>query len=346
MKRRLHTQLALLLAFSILLVSCSKPAPEPESQSFLMLGTVCKITIYDHPSTEAFDASFARLREIEARMSLHTDTSEIAKVNEEAGIQPVAVSQDTFTVIEEALKIAELSNGAFDPTIGPLVEAWDIGGPNARKPSDDEIASLVKLINYKEVQLNKDTLEVYLPRKGMALDLGGIAKGYAADQVADILRDHGVEQAIVNLGGNVLTLGRKPDGTMWKIGIQDPEEGRGNYVMIAQLDNTSLVTSGPYERFLEIDGKKYHHILNTKTGYPVDSDFTSVSIITQSSFLADALSTSVFALGYEKGLALVNSMPEVGAIFFTSDDKVLLSDGPIIKNLTYSITNENYSLVQ
>ncbi|MGD9928041.1 MAG: FAD:protein FMN transferase [Sphaerochaeta sp.] len=309
-----------------------------------MLGTVCTITIYDHPSEEAFSAAFDRIREIENHMSLHTDSSEIALVNANAGKEAVQVSPDTFAVIEKALEIARLSEGAFDPTIAPLVQAWDIGGENARRPPDEEIAALLPLVDYTKVILEPETREVYLPVEGMALDLGGIAKGYAADEVKQILLDHGVDKAIVNLGGNVLTLGRKVDGSLWRIGIQDPDDGRGAYVMIVELDDTSLVTSGPYERFLELEGEIYHHILDTTTGFPVESDFTSVSIITQSSFLADALSTSVYALGYEKGMDLINSLDGVQAVFLTDDKEVVLSEKASDGELRYFLTDETYRI--
>jgi thiamine biosynthesis lipoprotein len=309
-----------------------------------MLGTVCTITIYDHPSEEAFSAAFDRIREIENHMSLHTDSSEIALVNANAGKEAVQVSPDTFAVIGKALEIARLSEGAFDPTIAPLVQAWDIGGENARRPPDEEIATLLPLVDYTKVILEPETREVYLPVEGMALDLGGIAKGYAADEVKQILLDHGVDKAIVNLGGNVLTLGRKVDGSLWRIGIQDPDDGRGAYVMIVELDDTSLVTSGPYERFLELEGEIYHHILDTTTGFPVESDFTSVSIITQSSFLADALSTSVYALGYEKGMDLINSLDGVQAVFLTDDKEVVLSEKASDGELRYFLTDETYRI--
>lgn len=344
MKYRIPLLSILLLGISLLFVSCDKPAPEPESQSFLMLGTVCTITIYDHPSEEAFSAAFDRIREIENHMSLHTDSSEIALVNANAGKEAVQVSPDTFAVIGKALEIARLSEGAFDPTIAPLVQAWDIGGENARRPPDEEIAALLPLVDYTKVILEPETREVYLPVEGMALDLGGIAKGYAADEVKQILLDHGVDKAIVNLGGNVLTLGRKVDGSLWRIGIQDPDDGRGAYVMIVELDDTSLVTSGPYERFLELEGEIYHHILDTTTGFPVESDFTSVSIITQSSFLADALSTSVYALGYEKGMDLINSLDGVQAVFLTDDKEVVLSEKASDGELRYFLTDETYRI--
>ena len=337
----------LLLISMVLIVglsSCAKRPVEPQSQSFLMLGTVCKITIYDKPSEEAFKAAFARLGEIEQKMTLHSESSEIVSINHNSGIEPVVVSEDTFTVIRKAVEIAQASGGAFDPTIGPLVQAWDIGGDNPRRPSQEEIQALLPLVDYRQVVLNEHDQSVFLKKPGMVLDLGGIAKGYAADQAALVLRSFGVEQAIVNLGGNVLVLGLKPDGNLWRIGVQDPEQDRGAYAIIVQLEDTSLVTSGPYERFLVVEGKTYHHILDTKTGYPVDSDFTSASIITHSSLLADALSTSVYALGFEKGIALINSFEDVEAIFFTEDHQILQSDGVKQGLVTFSVTNQAYRI--
>lgn len=332
------------LLLVVLLASCTKKQAAPQSQSFFMLGTVCKVTIYDNPTPEAFSASFARLREIEDRMSLRNSKSEVAEINLNAGKQPVVVSKDTFKVVQKALEIAAISGGAFDPTVGPLVQAWDIGGEQPRKPLQDEIDFILPLIGYSRVVLDEDSSSVFLEDEGMVLDLGGIAKGYAADEVARILFEHGVRHAIVNLGGNVLTVGKKMDGTPWKIGVQDPEALRGEYVMILSLIDQTLVTSGPYERFLELDGEVFHHILDTKTGYPVNSDYTSVSIITENSLLADALSTALYALGYEDGMALINTLEGVEAIFMTREKKILLSEGLKQDKSRYSVTDPSYSV--
>jgi thiamine biosynthesis lipoprotein ApbE len=274
----------LLISFILILSlsSCAKRTVEPQAQSFLMLGTVCKITIYDKPSEEAFSAAFARLREIEQKMTLHSETSEIAHINHKSGIEPVAVSSDTFAVIKKAVEIAQASGGAFDPTIGPLVQAWDIGGDNPRRPTEEEIQSLLPLVDYRQVVLDDHQQSVFLKQQGMVLDLGGIAKGYAADQAAEVI----------------------------------------------------------------VEGETYHHILDTTTGYPVDSDFTSASIITHSSLLADALSTSVYALGYEKGMALINSFEDVEAIFFTADHQILQSEGVKRGDLNFTVTNQQYRIVQ
>jgi thiamine biosynthesis lipoprotein len=331
-------------------VSCGKgtviAVGEPQAQSELLLGTVCKITIYDYPSDAAFKAAFKRIKEIEDRMSIRIQTSEISKVNAMAGIGPVVVSADTFAVVEQALLSAAQSRGAFDPTVGPLVQAWDIGGDNARRPPQAEIDSLLPLVGYNRVVLDAAKSSIFLKDPHMVLDLGGIAKGYAADEVAEVLISQGVRSAIINLGGNVLTLGSKPDGSAWKIGIQNPEVERGGYLLIVQFTDMSLVTSGPYERFLELDGVVYHHILDTKTGYPVDSDFTSVSIITPKSFLADALSTAVYSLGFAKGMELVNSLEGVEAVFINNLREVYLSQGLLEGKIPVALTNQDYTIVR
>jgi thiamine biosynthesis lipoprotein len=336
MNRRRVTQIFAIVAVAILLfTSC---AQEPRAQSFLMLGTVCRITIYDRPTDAAFKAAFDRIGEIEDRMSLHKESSEINEVNRNAGRRAVAVSPDTFEVVAKALEIAQLSDGAFDPTIGPLVQAWNIGGDEARRPPAEEIEELLALVGWEQVVLDEKAQTIYLPTKGMILDLGAIAKGYAADEAARMLKEHRVRSAIVNLGGNVLTVGRKKDGSLWRIGIQDPEEERGGYAIIVELDETSLVTSGPYERYFVLEGETYHHILDTTTGYPVVSPITSASIITKSSFLAAALSTTLYALGPERGLPLVESFGNVDAILFDENKVITTSNPPV----DFTITNNAY----
>lgn len=182
-------------------------------------------------------------------------------------------------------------------------------------------------MGYERVLLDEEQQTIFLEDAGMVLDLGAIAKGYAADEAARVLTEHGVGSAIVNLGGNVLTVGRKVDGSLWRIGIQDPQQERGAYALIVELDDTSLVTSGPYERFFTLEGESYHHILDTTTGEPVVNELISASIITKSSFLADALSTTLYVLGSEAGMALMESIDGVEAILLTADGRVITSAG-------------------
>jgi thiamine biosynthesis lipoprotein len=208
-------------------------------------------------------------------------------------------------------------------------------------PPNNEIASVLKLIDYRKIELDAKNLEVRLAMAGMRLDLGAIAKGYSADEVSKILAKHKVKAAVVDLGGNVLVYGKKKDGSAWRVGVQDPRSDRGDYLGLVTGTTMTVVTSGIYERFFIEDGKRYHHILNPKTGFPVDNGLVSVSIITDKSIDADALSTSVFALGLEKGMALVKSLPGVHAIFIDDKNKVYLSPGT---NKIFSLSNSAYTL--
>lgn len=332
----------LLSAFAILVFSSCAPAAQSEiARTDFVLGTVCSIRLIEGGSTKATDEIFQRLKQIEDRMSANKDGTEIAAINAAAGRTAVRVSEDTFYVITKADEYAKLTGGAFDPTVGPLVKLWNIGTDYARVPQKSEIAAALKLIDYQKLELNPKNLTVKLPIQGMKLDLGAIAKGYSADEVAKILEKHKVKAAVVDLGGNVLVYGKKKDGSQWRVGVQDPKSERGEYIGLVTGGAMTVVTSGVYERFFIQDGKRYHHILDTKTGYPVDNGLISVSIITESSIDADGLSTSVFALGLEKGMALVKSLPKVHAIFIDDKNKVYLSPGT---NKIFTLTNSAYTL--
>lgn len=325
---------ARLLAAAAIL-TCAVPlfgrgrAEEPRARTEVgLLGTTCTITTYSGHSAAAVDACFARIAQIEERMTVNREDSEVIRVNRAAGRSAVAVSPDTFAVISRGLEISRIAEGAFDITVGPLVRLWGIGTSSARVPPAADIRRAVALIGWRDVTLSQADRTVYLRRGGMALDLGAIAKGYAADEAVRILRENGVKAALVNLGGNVLTLGTKPDRSPWKIGVQNPEEPRGTHIGIVEVGETAVVTSGSYERFFEKDGRRYHHILDTTTGWPVDNTLTSVMIVTASSTTADGWSTTVYALGLEKGRALVESTGgEVEALFVTKSRDVFVTRG-------------------
>lgn len=300
---------------------------EPISKEDILLGTSCKVTIYDKTSREVLDKVFDRIAEIEDKMTINKETSEIITLNEKSGSEFVSLSPDTYEVIKRGLYYSDISKGKFDISIGPLVKLWGVGTPEARVPSQAEIDSTRPLINYKNILLDDKNTRAMLKEKGMIVDLGAIAKGYAADEVKRILLENGVKHAIINLGGNIYALGTKPDKTDWKIGIQNPFQSTGSYLGIIGVANKTVVTSGVYERYFEEDGKNYHHILDTETGYPVENSLVGVSIIADKSIDGDGLSTSVFSLGLEKGMELIESLDTVDAIFITSDSEIYLSSG-------------------
>jgi len=321
----------------LFLAGCSKPV---QSKSEFALATVCAITLYDEGKPQVYRDVFARIGEIESRMSVFMEGSDVERVNKAAGIEAVEVHPDVFKVIERAVYFAELSGGAFDPTVEPLVAIWGIGGENPRVPSHDEIDRVLPLINWRDIELNREKKSVFLKRRGMALDLGAVAKGYAADEAAAIIKKAGISHAMINIGGNILTVGAKKDGSLWKIGVQDPLDDRGAYIGIAQTKAKALVTSGVYERFFTVDGIRYHHLFSPSLGYPADNGLLSVSIITDISIDADALSTAVFVMGYEKGRAFVESLDGVEAIFVFADRSIYPTGG-----VDFILTNENYRIV-
>ena len=330
--------LVLVIGIGAWRLSVNKEANRAE---FLM-GTYMEIRAIGRKAPQALDAVFARLVEIEDRMTKNSENSEIAAINQYAGQEAVAVSDDTFAVIGKALQYAELTRGKFDPTIQPIVELWQIGTPQARVPSNAEIAAQLPLVNYQAVETNASTRTVRLNQAGMGLDLGGIAKGYAADEAVRILQEYGVKKALINLGGNLYALGTNPNNQPWRIGIQDPEDDRNQFIAVVEAEDQTLVTSGAYERFLERDGMTYHHILDPETGYPAASDLLSVTIVTSNSIDADALSTSIYILGREAGLALVESLPDIEAVIIDRDYRVYLTAGLSDR---FTVVDQRYELM-
>lgn len=300
---------------------------EPYSDEQFLIGTYVQIRIYDDGKEDVLKKSFDRVKELGDKITVNEEGSEIDEVNAQAGIKPVQVSDDIYELLKQAYTYSEDSDGGFDMAIGPITQLWHIGFDDARKPSQEEIDQALKLVDYKKVQLNDADKTVYLEEKGMELDLGAIAKGYITDEVVKVLKDNGVTTAIVDLGGNVFVLGHSPRGEDedWTVGIQDPNKSRNTVVGTIKERNKTLVTSGIYERYLNVDGQTYHHLFNPKTGYPFDNDIAGVTIIADKSIDGDGLSTAVFALGTKKGLEYVEKLDGIDAIFVTKDDKVYVS---------------------
>lgn len=316
---------------------------QPLFKSGLLLGTTVEITIYDKNDESILDKAMDRIREIESKMTINNAaTSEIIALNAAAGVSEVTVSEDTFDVLERGKYYSELSSGRFDITVGPIVKLWNIGTDYAAVPDPAELETKRLLIDYTKLQLDRGKLTAKLDTPGMQVDLGAIAKGYAADEVARILKENGVGHAIINLGGNILTVGGNMQDKPWKIGIQDPFNPRGDFLGIAQITDKTVVTSGTYERYFEQDGVRYHHILDPRTGYPADNDVASVSIITDRSMDGDGNSTSVLLLGLEEGMKFIESQKSIEAIFVTYDKKVYITSG--LKD-AFTVTNPEFTLM-
>ena len=268
----------------------------------------------------AIDSAYAEIDRIEALISEWRATSEISAVNRAAGDHPVAVSADTFELIRRSQKVSQLTNGAFDITWLSVGRLWDMKATHPEKPSQEAIEAALKDTGYRHVVLDATARTVYLDRPDTKIGFGGIGKGYAANRAAHVLRDAGVSGGIVNASGDLLAFGTREDGAAWRIGIADPFHRDQTFAYI-DLVNQAIATSGDYERFVVIDGKKYSHILDPRTGYPSE-ELRSVTIICPDAELADALATGVTVLGVERGLALVNRLKDVHAFLVDSEGMI------------------------
>lgn len=296
------------------------------SRKFLSLGTLNEIITEVEADKNVIDNAIRRVGEIDDAMSAFKRDSEISKINLYAGQKWVSVSPDCFNLLKLSTNLSEVSAGAFDITIKPIVELWGINKKSNYFPEDLQIHTALKLVNYKDLLLDEKSHSARLANPGQAIDLGGIAKGYAADEVKRILLDGGIKTALINLGGNIIAVGRNHENMPWKIGIQNPMAVRGTYVGVLSAENVSVVTSGSNERFFVKNGVRCHHIINPKTGIPAQSGLLSATIVAENSTLADALSTAAFVLGMEKGLDLIKKYG-AEAIFATDDFKVYVTDG-------------------
>ncbi len=299
------------------------------AQSWEALGTICTVNAFDEGAESLYGEISARLMEIDASFGVNRPGSDIARVNASAGKDRIAVRPDVFLVLKTALRFAQRSGGAFDPTIGPLVSLWGIGTDHQKVPSQSEIEAALAFVDWRKVVLDEADSSVFLEKEGMALDLGGIAKGYAADEVIRILKERNVSRAVIDLGGNVCVFGSKADGSAWKVGIKNPSDGGKSVAAALSLPGgLSVVTSGNYERYFVSGGRRYHHIIDPKTGCPGGGSVASATIIAASSMEADAMSTTAFLMGRD---AFLRAFPGTSCVFISSDGSIS-SSGDISLN--------------
>ncbi len=304
----------------------SKNQKIPISKSAFMLNTVITITIYDSKNESFIDQAFELCKEYEDILSKTIETSEVYQLNNRSTHDNTfSISNKTSGVIEKALYYSNLSDGAFDITIEPVSSLWDFTEEAATIPPSTDIENSIPYVDYKNISLINNEITFLSPNT--RLDLGAIAKGYIADKIKVFLLEKGVESAIINLGGNILCIGTKPDGTPFKIGVQKPFEDRNETISVLNIKDMSVVSSGVYERNFILDGVNYHHLLDTSTGYPIDNELVSVTILSNESVDGDGLSTTCFALGLEKGIDLLDSLEDVYGIFITKDYEIYYSEG-------------------
>ena len=307
-----------------LLTTGGMAAAEPQKQTAVgfYLDTVIMLTAYVD-DLQVLNDGLAVCGEYENLLSRTVEGSDVWRINHANG-QPVQVSETTLEILDTARQVSERSGGAFDVSIAPVSTLWDFTSGAAVVPEADDIARAAALVDYRNITVDGD--QVTLP-EGMMIDLGGIAKGYIADAVKAYLAQRGVESAVLSFGGNIVTIGLKPDGSCWKVGIQDIDRPTGEYMLVALNYGGSTVTSGIYERGFESDGVYYHHILDTSTGWPVQNELASVTVFSDSSMLGDALATAAFALGEEKGMELIEGLEGVEAVFIERDRTVKVTSG-------------------
>lgn len=321
MTKRMLTAV-LTVALTLSLTACGEGQQQEmgETRTVYTMDTVMNLTAYGENASAALDAAEETLRTLDAKLDRHDETSTVSALNRDGTVEDAELAQLT----DIAQTIGALSGGAFDPTVAPVMDAWDFTGDAPRVPSDEELSALLAHVGLEKLSVDGNTIAL---SDGAQLDLGGIAKGYAAGRVRTILREAGVTSAIISLGGNVAAVGKKPDGSAWTVGLQDPDRPEA-YFGTVSIEDACVVTSGAYQRYFEENGVCYHHILDPHTGCPAESGVKSVSVVAQDDTLADALSTALFVMGLDAGAEFQKSSGlSFEAVFVTDDNTVWITPG-------------------
>jgi thiamine biosynthesis lipoprotein len=291
------------------------------------MGTVMTHKAFGLHAEDSLEAVCREVVRIERLLSRFLPDSEIGRINGSAGKRSEKVSLETYDVLSKAVEFSQCSPGCFDVTIAPLVTLWSAGKESLAQPDESSIKQVLPLVNYRDLILNRRQMTAGLRNVGQSVDLGGIGKGFAGAKILEVFKRFGISSAYSNLGGNVVTLGAKPDGSPWQIGIQHPRH-ENSLVGSVSVVNQTVVTSGDYQRtFTDSQGKRHHHILDPTTGYPSQSGLISVSIVADKPVAADPLSTALFVAGMEKGLEFLRSFPQTEAILVDSELHVYVTQG-------------------
>lgn len=309
-----------MLSALLFLTGCSaESSPEPVQGTFFAMDTMMDFTIYGESGL--IDQSESLIASLESLVSVTDTGSELYAINQTGS---GTLTGKASSLMEQALEICRRTDGALDLSIYPIVRAWGFTTGSYQVPDEAEIQALLPLVDYRKIQYDAADGDVTLP-EGMKIDLGSVAKGYAGQLVAQMLREHGVQSALLNLGGNVQTVGAKPDGSPWQIGIKDPQGE--DAMMVLSVEDQAVVTSGGYERYFEQDGQTYWHIMDPSTGHPADSGLISVTIVGDEGVVCDGLSTALFVMGLEKAADLWAQSCDFEAVFVTASGEVYITEG-------------------
>lgn len=316
---------------TLVLAGCAGFSPSSShvvmKRAQMHMGTLVSITVVAPDNVvgrKAIQAGFDEIKRLERILSSWIDSSEVSQVNAEAGHYPVRVSQETFDLVAKSIEIARLTDGGFNIAIGPAVQAWSVT-ERQDIPADEEIEQLKDLVDWTSIQLNRDKQTIFLPHRGMRIDVGGIGKGYAADRAAIEIKRAGAQGGVVALSGDIKTFGALPNAEGFPVGIKHPRE-EGTLLAVVNLKDEAISTAGDYERFFERDGIRYHHILDPRTLRPART-CQSVTVIGKEGTLVDGLDTGIFVLGPERGMALVEQLPGIEAVIIDAQGNVMVSSG-------------------
>lgn len=322
--------ISVLLIFSLVSAAgCSTNrlfAEKPYKETQFLMDTIIEITAYGKGNEAAVKAAFDEFRRINVLTNRFDENSQVSMINQAAGKEKVQVDPEVIAMLKLARSRAEQLNGALDVSIGALTELWSVGHKGEFVPSEAEIKELLPLVNYQLIEIDDKANTVFLPRPGMRIDLGAVAKGYADRKAIDALKARGIKSALVNAGGDVRIIGKRPDGQPWRIGVQDPRDSEGIAAKLSMSDWDVLETSGDYQRFFIKDGVRYSHIIDPHTGHQ-PRELASVTIVAKSDNNVDILSTAMFVLGLEKAQQLLKQYPGTEAIFITTDGKKIVTPG-------------------
>jgi len=321
------------IPFLIILCSCTH---YPVEETRFLMDTVVRIAIYDSNLNQdqiqnVIDETYQIMSDLESKVSAHVDTSDISKINRYAGVSSVSVSFETLDLIRQSINISDCTGGTFDVTIGAVKTLWNFEEPESQIPNSKQIQQVLPLVNFRDMRV--DGLRIFLKKKGMRLDLGGLAKGFIVDQAVHHLQKSGITSGIVDAGGDLRTFGNHPKNNFWKIAIQNPRPVGDVFYAILKTREKSIATSGDYERYFWKNGTRYHHLLDPQTGYPARG-CVSVTIVASNAMLADAYATAVFIMGAQKGMAWLEKTPNIEGLIIYEEE------GQLVHQISKGLIND------
>lgn len=329
MKKRILLLIGFVVAVALMAAACrpgAPPAAKPYKETQFLMDTIVEMTAYGPGAENAVKAAFAEIKRLHDITNNFDPASQVSRINQAAGRDKVRVDPDLIAMLNRSNELADKLEGTFDVTVGPLTELWGIGRKGDFVPSQADIDKVLPLVNYRLLGIDAAAGTVYLPKEGMKLDLGGIAKGYAVDKAIAILKSHGIASALVNAGGDVRVIGRRPDGNPWRIGVQHPRKADAIIAKLALTEWDTMETSGDYQRYIIKDGARYSHVLDPRTGRQ-PRQLVSVTMALNNSADGDIFSTALLILGPARGLELLRQFPGVEAIMIADDGRVTVSPG-------------------